>query len=66
MGYRNATVEMTCKIPNRTENGDETYSMCAHTEAPKQFFIIFAKCTVRILIYVDVITFQINLLYFLI
>ena len=40
------------------------YSMCAHTGAPKQFFIIFAKRTVRILIYVDVITFQINLLFF--
>ena len=40
------------------------YSMCAHTGAPKRFFIIFAKRTVRILIYVDVITFQINLLYF--
>ena len=25
MWYRNATVEMTCKIPNGTENGDEIY-----------------------------------------
>ena len=43
-----------------------TYSMCAHTGAPKRFFVIFAKRTVWILIYVDVITFQINLLYFVI
>ena len=42
------------------------YSMCAHTGAPKRFFVIFAKRTVWILIYVDVITFQINLLYFVI
>ena len=42
------------------------YSMCAHTGAPKRFFVIFAKRTVWILIYVNVITFQINLLYFVI
>ena len=42
------------------------YSMCAHTGAPKWFFVIFAKHTIQILIYVDVITFQINLLYFVI
>ena len=48
------------------ERDVEKYSMCAHTGAPKWFFVIFAKRIVWILIYVDVITFQINLLYFLI
>ena len=38
--------------------------MCAHSGAIKQFSGISAKCTIRILIVVYVITFLINLLYF--
>ena len=40
---------ISCEVPSENK-----YSMCAHTGAPKQFFVIFAKRTVRILIYVDV------------
>ena len=59
---------MSLKTHKKLPSGPDLliYSMCAHTGAPKRFFFIFAKRTIRILIYVDVITFQINLLYFLI
>ena len=40
------------------------YSMCAHTGAPKRFFVIFGKGTIRTLVCLDVIKLQINLLYF--